>query len=162
VFAQFEQVWIFSEPFEVAIAVFQGLFEGSGGLGHFAGEAKTAGEVVINQRVARPEDGETLVDFESKRKFPALGVVIPQDLQGIYIPWIALNEAFQKPDLDVEITLLLAVKLLPDRRFFRHNIAAQFVTISSLEVKRVEAPNLKIFGEQNMYRIFPDFKVGAS
>jgi hypothetical protein len=37
----------------------------------------------------------------------------------------------------------------------------QFVTISSLEVKQPNAPNLQFFGEQNMYRSFPDFKVGG-
>ena len=29
-------------------------------------------------------------------------------MQGIHIPWIASNQAFQKPNLDVEIALLLA------------------------------------------------------
>ncbi|HUS33917.1 MAG TPA: hypothetical protein VM680_01070, partial [Verrucomicrobiae bacterium] len=70
-------------------------------------------------------------------------------------------QTFEKANLDIEIALFLAVKRFPDRRFFRHNIAVQVVTIPPLEVKQLNASNLQFFSEQNMYRGCPDFKFGV-
>ena len=115
----------------------------------------------MDQGVVRAEDREALVDLEAKRKFPALGVIIPQDLQGIDIARIAPNQALKKSDLDIEFALFEPIQLFPDRRLFGHNIAGPFC-YTRLRPSQADEKQMRAFlCKQTMDQRNPDFKLRA-
>lgn len=118
-FAQVREVGILREPFEIAVAIFEGAFEGFGGLVELAGEGIAAGEIVLDERVVRLHFGEALVDFEPEGVFAALGVIVAEDLQGVDILRIAADQPFQEPYFNIQVALFLAVERLAGGLRFR-------------------------------------------
>ena len=118
--AERTQVRVPGQPFEIAIPEQQRPFEGGRGPGHVAGQRVTASEIVKDQRVARLELRQPLVDFEAVFELPPLAVIVPQQLQGFDISGIAPNNPFQKCDLDFQVSRCFARRFSLGTSLSRH------------------------------------------
>jgi len=67
----------------------------------------------LHQRVVGLELGQPFVQFQSGGEPAAPGVIISQQFEGVRIPGIALDDAFEEPDGDIQLALLSRREFLP-------------------------------------------------
>jgi dihydroflavonol-4-reductase len=132
------QIRIFGQPFEVAIAKKESALESMEGIIDALRKRVAARQVVEHQRILRTEMRQLFINAQALAITPPARVVVAQDLQRLHVGRIAPDHAFEEPDLDVEVALLLAIELLTGRTFLRHTLAAHHYTMG-LGVKSVSA-----------------------
>jgi hypothetical protein len=126
--AEFFQVGILGEPFEIAVAQLDGLVERAEGAVKFIGERVAAREVVKHERIAWFEARETFVHVQSLGETAALGVMVAEQLQGVHIIWIAAHQPLDELDFHIEFTLFRAVQFFLGTVFGRHTTDRFFPT----------------------------------
>lgn len=104
---EFFQVGIAREPFEVAVAVVEGVVERGGGLTGLVEERVAAGEVVLHERIVGAEAGEPLVHLEAGLEAAAPGVIIAEHLERLEVFGVAPDDAFEEADGDVQLALFV-------------------------------------------------------
>lgn len=125
-FAQRPQIRVFGQPFEIAVTQRERLVERGRGQIHRAGEGIAARKIVEDQRIARFKPRQLLVHFEAILIFTALGVMIPQKLQGLDVFRIATHDPFHELYLDIELPRFPPIHFLFDAALFRHTTVELF------------------------------------
>src|SRR5262249_13926614 len=102
------QIRIFGEPFKVAIAEAEGLVESVEGFFDAIGQRIAASQVIEDEGVGGPKMGQALIDLKSIAIATAPRVIVAQDLQCLDVARVSFDDAFDEPDLDIKIALLMA------------------------------------------------------
>src|ERR1051325_742361 len=110
-FAKLAQVGVAGQPAEIAITEHERFFKCRRGQIKFAVERITASQIVEDQRIFWLQAGEPLVHPQAVIIAAALRVMVAENLQGLDVARVPLNNALHEADLDVEITHLSACKL---------------------------------------------------
>lgn len=106
--AKFGQIRVFGHPFEIAVTQVQRAVQCRRGQLKAFRERITASQVVVHRGIGGAEPGKLLVHSEPLFEPSTARVIVAQDLEGINVRRIALDDAFQEADLDVETALLFA------------------------------------------------------
>jgi hypothetical protein len=126
VLAQGAKVRILGEPFEIPVAEGKRFLERVGGRVHLTDERVAAGEVVEDEGIVGFEAGQFFVDLKALIVTAALGVVIPEKLEGFDVFGIAPHDALHELDFDIQVFRLPAFRFLSRANLFRHTTVELF------------------------------------
>ncbi len=118
--SQLFEVRVSHQPPEIVVALVDGTAERHHGCFELAHQRITAREVVKHGRVVRAEPRQLLIDLQPPFKSPPLRIIIAENLQRLDVLRIALDDALQKTDFDIEVSLLRRTQLLS--RFLGHTL----------------------------------------
>lgn len=125
-FAQGPQIRVPGEPLEIAIAERERLIEGAGGHVDFTRERVTAGEIIKHERITGFKTRQLLIHLETLLEFPALSVVVAEELKGFDVIGIAPYDSLHELNFYVEVPRLLAGHFLSGTALFRHTTIGLF------------------------------------
>src|SRR6266581_2481884 len=101
--AKAAKVRVPGQPLEIAVTQSERFFQSCGGQEEFAVERVATGKVVKHQRVGWFEPGQLLVHYQAVLMFTELGVMVPQNLEGVHVVRIAPNDPFHESDFDIRL-----------------------------------------------------------